>query len=54
MKKCNTCKNDKPLDEFNKRLAMKDKKSGWCKLCETEYQRKKHLERKTCREIKHF
>ena len=54
MKKCNTCKDKKPLTQFKIRQAMKDKRAGWCIACETEYQRKKHIERKQSMEIRHF
>ena len=54
MKKCNTCKVEKPLTEFRIRLKNKDNRKGWCANCESEYQRKKHLERKQCREVRHF
>jgi len=40
--------------EFKIRQAMKDKRAGWCISCEIEYQRIKHIERKQCREIRHF
>lgn len=51
---CNTCKIEKPITDFRKRLANKDKIKGWCILCETKYQRNKHLQRKECRDIRHF
>jgi hypothetical protein len=54
MKICNTCKKAKDLDKFKVRMAMKDKKAGWCISCEAEYQQKKHIERKQCRNIRHF
>ena len=54
MKTCNTCKKKKPLDEFSVRKVMKDGRAGWCIECQTEYQHKKHIERKQCRDIRHF
>jgi hypothetical protein len=54
MKKCNTCNIVKALTEFRIRLKNKDNRKGWCANCESEYQRKKHLERKQCREVRHF
>lgn len=54
MKKCNTCKKHKELSEFKVRLAMKDKRAGWCISCEADYQKKKHIERKQYKEVRHF
>jgi len=34
MKKCTYCKQDKPLDQFNKNAGAKDKKASRCKACE--------------------
>ena len=37
MKVCNVCKEQKPLDEFQKRSSNKDGKTGMCKVCKRNY-----------------
>ena len=54
MKKCNTCKVEKPITDFRIRVTNKDKRKGWCANCEAEYQHAKYIERKECRAIRHF
>jgi|SaaInlStandDraft_2_1057019.scaffolds.fasta_scaffold224999_1 hypothetical protein len=44
MKKCNHCKQDKPLSEFNKNKNRKDGLQGNCKICQAAYT-KRHYER---------
>lgn len=38
-KKCNVCKNDKPLSSFSKRTASKDGLAHTCKSCANEYKK---------------
>lgn len=37
MKTCNTCKELKPLEDFQKRATNKDGRTGKCKLCKRKY-----------------
>lgn len=39
MKQCNTCGDNKPLDQFPKARSTRDGLSGKCKGCTSEYQR---------------
>lgn len=41
-KKCNTCKEIKPIEEFGKKSAAKDGKNPKCKECVCEYQNERN------------
>ena len=39
MKRCGTCKIEKPLDEFHKHRGMADGRQNSCKMCRNEIKR---------------
>lgn len=47
MKKCGTCKNDLPLDDFAKNKTRKDGRNRICRACQKEYKDKHYLNNKS-------
>jgi hypothetical protein len=41
MKRCNTCDELKPMDEFHKNVKMRDGKSYYCRVCAKKFYRKR-------------
>lgn len=52
MKKCSTCKSEKPLESFARNKAMRDGLQNVCKSCQKSYRKYKPREALTCKHCK--